>query len=158
VVESGRKIVPAFSGKHYVTVDQKGRIIIPASFREIISTNYSTKLYITNALFDKCLYLYPLEEWNMLQENIRTKPKYDEAVRFYMRRIIASATEVEIDRQGRILVPAALREDASIEADIAIVGQTERIEIWNRSEWDAVASPERVDKAAIQMRLTEFGI
>ena len=150
--------MPSFSGKYYYTVDPKGRIIIPAPFREIITSNYSSKLYITNAPFDKCLFIYPMEEWNKLQEQIRTKPKSDEAIRFFLRRVIASATETEMDRQGRILVPIALREDASINANVVMAGQIERIELWDRSEWDVLFDPAKVDRKAIEDKLTSYGL
>jgi len=150
--------VPSFSGKYYYTVDPKGRIIIPAPFREIITSNYSSKLYITNAPFDKCLFIYPMEEWNKLQEQIRTKPKSDEAIRFFLRRVIASATETEMDRQGRILVPIALREDANINSNVVLAGQIERIELWDRSEWDVLFDPAKVDRKAIEDKLTSYGL
>lgn len=150
--------VPSFSGKYYYTVDPKGRIIIPAPFREIITSNYSSKLYITNAPFDRCLFIYPMEEWNKLQEQIRTKPKSDEAIRFFLRRVIASATETEMDRQGRILVPIALREDASINSNVVMAGQIERIELWDRSEWDVLFDPAKVDRKAIEDKLTSYGL
>jgi MraZ protein len=161
VVKSGikwRANLPSFSGKHYYTVDPKGRIIIPAAFREIITSNYSTKLYVTNAPFDRCLYIYPLEEWSKLQEQVRSKPRYDEAIRFFMRRVIASAVEVEMDKQGRILIPAALREDASINADVAIVGQIERIELWNRDEWNTLVEPSKEHRKSYEEKLSAFGI
>ena len=150
--------MPSFSGKYYYTVDPKGRIIIPAPFREIITSNYSSKLYITNAPFDKCLFIYPMEEWNKLQEQIRTKPKSDEAIRFFLRRVIASATETEMDRQGRILVPIALREDANINSNVVMAGQIERIELWDRSEWDVLFDPAKVDRKAIEDKLTSYGL
>jgi MraZ protein len=150
--------VPSFSGKYYYTVDPKGRIIIPAPFREIITSNYSSKLYITNAPFDKCLFIYPMEEWNKLQEQIRTKPKSDEAIRFFLRRVIASATETEMDRQGRLLVPIALREDANINSNVVMAGQIERIELWDRSEWDVLFDPAKVDRKTIEDKLTSYGL
>jgi MraZ protein len=158
VVESGGKNLPSFSGKYYYTVDPKGRIIVPAVFREIITSNYSTKLYVTNAPFDRCLYIYPLEEWNRLQEQVRNKPRYDEAIRFFMRRVIASAVEVEMDKQGRILIPAALREDASINADVAIVGQIDRIELWNRDEWNTFVEPSGEHRKSYEEKLSVYGI
>ena len=150
--------MPAFSGKYYYTVDPKGRIIIPAPFREIISSNYSTKLYITNAPFDKCLYIYPLEEWNRLQEQVRTKPKSDEAIRFFLRRVIASAVEIEMDKQGRVLIPAALREDANINTNVVIAGQIERIELWDRNEWDSLFDLAKIDKKTIEEKLSAYGL
>jgi MraZ protein len=150
--------VPAFSGKYYYTVDPKGRIIIPAPFREIIVSNYSSKLYITNALFDKCLCIYPMEEWNKLQEQVRTKPRSDEAIRFFMRRVIASAIETEMDKQGRILIPVALREDASINGNVVMAGQIERIELWDRNEWDVLVDPSRIDRKSIEDKLAAYGL
>jgi MraZ protein len=151
-------MMPAFSGKYYYSVDLKGRIIVPAPFREIISSNYSSKLFITNAPFDRCLYIYPLEEWNRLHEQVRTKPRSDEAIRFFLRRVIASAVEVGMDKQGRILIPVALREDASINTNVVLAGQIERIELWDRNEWDTLFDPERIDKKSIEEKLTSYGL
>jgi MraZ protein len=157
VVESGGKM-PAFSGKYYYTVDPKGRIIIPAPFREIIASNYSLKLYITNAPFDKCLYIYPLEEWNKLHEQVRTKPRSDEAIRFFMRRVFASAVEVVMDKQSRVLIPASLREDAQVNTNVVLAGQIERIELWDRHEWDNLFDPLKIDKKLIEEKLAAYGL
>lgn len=150
--------MPSFSGKYYYTVDPKGRIIIPAPFREIISANYSPKLYIVNAAFDRCLHLYPFEEWGKLEEKVKTMPKMDEAVKFFMRRVIASAVEAELDKQGRVLIPAAHREDAAINGDIVIVGQIDKIELWDRKEWDAMSDPAKIDKKSVEERLVSYGL
>lgn len=150
--------MPAFSGKYYYTIDPKGRVIIPSPFREIIAINYNTKLYITNDVFDKCLHVYPQEEWSKLEEKVRLLPKSQEEVKFYMRRVIASAQEVELDKQGRILVPAAHREDAALNTDIVIVGQIEKIELWDRKEWDVVNDPSRLDKKVVAEKLAAYGL
>ncbi len=152
--------MPAFSGKYYFTVDPKGRVMIPAPFREIIKNNYGTKIYITNAAFDRCLHVYPGKEWNNLEEKIRELPKMDEAVRYFMRRVIASAHECEMDKQGRVLIPSVHREDSgiNINEDIVIVGQVEKVELWNRQEWDTVVSPEKVDKKLFEEKLSGFGL
>lgn len=150
--------MPSFAGKYYYTVDPKGRIIIPAPFREIISANYSSKLYVVNAAFDKCLHLYPLEEWGRLEEKVRTMPKMDEAVKFFMRKVIASAVEVELDKQGRVLIPAAHRQDSAMNGEIVIVGQIEKIELWDRKEWDSMIDPAKIDKKAVEERLVNYGL
>jgi MraZ protein len=75
-----------------------------------------------------------------------------------MRRVIASAVEVEMDKQGRILIPAALREDATINADVAIVGQIERIELWNRDEWNTLVEPSGEHRKSYEEKLSAFGI
>jgi MraZ protein len=150
--------VPAFSGKHYFTVDLKGRIIIPAPFREIISSNYSTKLYITNHSSEKCLCIYPLEEWNKLLEQVRTKPRSDKYIKYLMQRVIGSAVEMEMDKQGRILIPASLREDSKINTSIVIVGQLERIELWDRDEYDVLFEPSNMDKEDLERGLAVHGL
>lgn len=150
--------MPAFSGKYYYTIDPKGRIMVPAPFREIISSNYSPKLYIVNAAFDKCLHIYPQEEWNRLEEKVRQLPKMQEEVRFFMRKVIASAQEAEIDKQGRILIPAAHREDTGLNSDIVIVGQIEKVELWDRKEWDTVVDPSKIDKKTVEEKLAAYGL
>lgn len=150
--------MPGFTGKYYYTVDPKGRIIIPAPFREIVSTNYSPKMVIVNAAFDKCLHIYPHEEWLKLEEKVRQLPTMLEEVRFYMRKVIASAQEVELDKQGRILVPSALREDAGVNGDIVIVGQLAKIDLWARKEWDLAVDPGQFDRKAVEERLASYGL
>lgn len=150
--------MPSFSGKYYYTLDPKGRLMIPAPLREIISANYSPKLYIVNAAFDKCLHIYPMEEWNRLEEKVRSMPKMDEAVKFFMRRVVASAVETEIDKQGRVLIPAPHREDSGMNSDVVIVGQIEKIEIWDKNEWNAMFDPSKIDKKAIEQKLVSYGL
>ncbi len=150
--------MPAFSGKYYYSVDPKGRIIIPAPFREIISANYSPKIYVVNAAFDKCLHIYPFEEWTRLEEKVRMMPKMDDAVKFFMRNVIASAVETEIDKQGRVLIPAAQREDSGINGEVVIVGQIDKIELWDRKEWDSMLDPSKIDKKAIEEKLVNYGL
>jgi MraZ protein len=150
--------LPAFSGKYYYTLDPKGRVIIPAPFREIISTNYSPKLYVVNDIFDNCLHIYPQEEWAKLEEKVRTLPKMDEDVKLFIRKVIGSAQEVEIDKQGRVLVSAAQREDAGLSSDIVIVGQLDKIDLWDRKEWDAVNDLSKIDKKATAEKLAGYGL
>jgi MraZ protein len=150
--------MPAFSGKYYYTIDPKGRVIIPSPFREIIFTNYNTKLYVTNDVVDRCLHIYPQEEWNRLEEKVRRLPQMLNEVKYFKRRVIASALEVELDKQGRILIPAAHREDAGMNSDIVIVGQIEKIELWDRKEWDAVCDPSRIDRETVTGKLAELGL
>ena len=150
--------MPAFSGKYYYTLDPKGRVIIPAPFREIISSNYNPKLYVVNDIFDNCLHIYPQEEWSKLEEKVRTLPKMDEDVKLFIRKVIGSAQEVEIDKQGRILVSAAQREDASLNSEIVIVGQLDKIDLWDRKEWDAANGLSKIDKKATAEKLAAYGL
>jgi len=149
----------SFIGKYYHNLDQKGRVIMPASLREVLTNKYSSgKLYLTNAPFDKALHLYPLEEWLKLEEKIRELPKSDEAVMYFLRRVIASALPCELDKQGRILIPYEHRQDAGINSEVVIVGQIERIEIWDKITWDSITDPSKVDIKRIQDGLAKYGL
>lgn len=149
----------SFHGKYYYTLDTKGRIIIPAPLRDIIFKYYDNpKLYITNASFDKCLDIYPLEEWNRLQDKLKTLPKTDEAVKYFLRRVVAPAIECEIDKQGRILIPYEQRQDAEISSEVVIVGLLDRIQLWNKNEWDSVTDPKRIDAKAYEAVLSGYGL
>jgi len=150
--------MPAFSGKYYYNLEEKGRLIIPAPFREIISSSYSPRLYITNAAFDRCLHIYPYEEWVRLEEKVRGLPRMLEEVRLFMRRVIASAQECNMDKQGRLLIPAALREDAGINGEVVVVGQIDKIEIWDRKEWDAAVDITKIDRKTFEERLAAHGL
>lgn len=142
--------LPGFSGKNYYTIDSKGRIPVPPSIKEILSTNYSTKLIFVNHEFDHCLCAYPVDEWNKLLEKVKGMPQTSDAVKYYMRRVVGSAIECEIDKQGRVLIPSALRGDARLSSDVVLLGLGNRIEIWDRKEHENVADPSKLDKETIR--------
>ncbi len=133
--------------------------MIPAPLREILLKKYNnSKLYITNAPFDKSLHVYPLEEWNRFEEQIRSMPKMEDAVQYLLKRVIASAVEGEVDKQGRVLIPYEHRHDAGITEEVVVVGQLDKIEIWNKAEWDAVTDPTKVDAKAFKSVLAGYGL
>ncbi len=149
----------SFIGKYYHNLDQKGRVMMPAPLREVLANKYSSgKLYLTNAPFDRALHLYPLEEWLKLEEKMRQLPKSDEAVMFFLRRVIASAVPCELDKQGRILIPYEQRQDAGISSEVVIVGQIDRIEMWDKETWNNITDPSKVDIKRIQNALTTYGL
>lgn len=150
--------MPGFSGKHNNTLDPKGRLIVPAPFREILSTNHSSKLIITNDVFDRCLSAYPVDEWQRLIEKVNQMPQTSDAVKYYMRRVIGSAIECDIDKQGRILVSSALRTDASLDSEVVLLGLGKKIEIWNRNEFEGAADPSKIDKKAFKEEYINFGL
>lgn len=147
-----------FSGKYYNNLDPKGRLIIPAPFREIIGDKYSPRMFITNAASEQCLHLYPLQEWTALQDKVRALPRMDRNVRIFMRRVIASAVETTLDKQGRVLVPSAHRQDAGLAGEVVVVGQIEKIEIWDKALWDAATDLSKIDVAAYEEVLSGFGL
>jgi MraZ protein len=150
--------VSSFLGKYYNTLDPKGRVIIPAPFREILSSSKNTKLIIANDVFDRCLCAYPVEEWTRLVDMVKEKPQTMDSVKYFMRRVVGSAVECELDKQGRILVPSALRTDAGLNSEVAVMGQGNRIEVWDKSELEGVADPTKIDKEKFKEELSGLGI
>ncbi len=125
-----------FRGSFEHTVDSKGRVSVPSKFREIIADRYEGKLVLALD-FDKCLTVYPLEEWERLEAKIRSLPAMKREVKDFMRFLLASATECELDKQGRILIPLAHREHATITKNVMVVGIIDKIEIWDAKAWEA---------------------
>ncbi|RMF99840.1 MAG: division/cell wall cluster transcriptional repressor MraZ [Nitrospirae bacterium] len=149
--------MPGFKGKYYNSVDPKGRVMIPAPFRSILTTNYSTQMVITLSTFDDCLHLYPIPEWENFEQKVRALPRSSDAVQLILRREVASAHDCELDRQGRLLIPASLREDAGIDGEVVVVGQLDKIALWNREKWDEVNDLSRIDRKAFMRELAELG-
>jgi MraZ protein len=149
----------SFTGTHYYTLDPKGRTVIPAPLREILSSKYgSNKLYITNAPLDKCLHIFPEAEWSLLEEKVKVLPSSDQAIQFYKRRVFSAAVQCETDKNGRIMVPYELRQNADIKNDIVIVGLMERLELWDKQRWDDLTNLDKVDIEAFAKKLSEYGI
>jgi MraZ protein len=149
----------SFTGTHYYTLDPKGRIIIPSPLREILAAKYgSTKIYITNSAFDKCLHVFPEAEWGVLEEKLKGKPTTDPALQFFMRRVFSAAVPCELDKNGRVLVPYELRQNAEIVNDVVIVGVMDRMELWDKKKWDEVSDPSKVDVVAFRNALAGYGI
>ncbi len=149
--------MPNFHGKYYNAIDAKGRVIVPAPFRDIIRSNYSTKLYITNSPTENCLNIYPQEEWQNLLSKISELPPSDRAVKKYRYRVIASAHDCELDKQGRILVPSSLRADGKLGSEIAVIGQIHWIQIWDKNEWENMMSLTDID-GDYEDKLAELGL
>jgi MraZ protein len=149
----------SFTGTYYYTIDPKGRIIIPSPLREIIASKYeSSKIFITNAAFDKCLHIYPEAEWGVLEEKVKGKPTTDKAMQYFMRRVFSAVVPCEMDKNGRMMVPYELRQNAGIQDEIVIVGLMDRLEIWDKKKWDEITDPDRVDADAYSQKLSEYGI
>lgn len=147
-----------FSGMYYNTIDSKGRIIIPSTFRNILVTQYSSGLVLVNEALDPCLLAFPIEEWNGHLKKLNSLPQFNKHVRFYMRKVVASATECEIDKQGRVLIPVALRQVACLQKEVVVAGQGKKIEIWDKQEWDDATNPDMLDKEAFIKEMVEYNI
>ena len=114
-----------FMGEYNHTIDAKGRLIIPSKFREILGD-----VFVVTKGLDGCLFVYDNEEWKRFEEKLRALPITNKEARQFVRFFLAGAAEVEVDKQGRILLPNVLREFAQINKDVALLGVGSRIEIW----------------------------
>ncbi|HPU63158.1 MAG TPA: division/cell wall cluster transcriptional repressor MraZ [Mobilitalea sp.] len=139
-----------FMGEYVHTIDAKGRIIIPSKFREELGDEFVLTLGL-----DGCLFAYPYSEWQIFVEKLKTLPGTKEA-RQLQRYFMAGAAACQADKQGRILIPAKLRESAALEKEIVFVGVLNKIEIWNKERWEQNNQYDDVDSIAEHM--SQYGI
>lgn len=144
-----------FIGTYYVNLDRKGRLNIPAKFREILSSKYSNRLILTN--FDNCIVAYPTEEWLILEEKTKSLPTMKKDVRTFMRLLYSSAAECSTDKQGRILIPSSLRESISLDAEAVIIGILNKMEIWSKNMWNSFLEESKEKFEDIAEGLSELG-
>ena len=123
-----------FRGRYEHTIDPKGRLSIPAKFREILKTQYHELLVVTN--FQGCLVAYPEAEWRILEEKLSSMSMVKKEITSFQRFLLASATECPIDRQGRIFIPPILRDYAGLEKEVVVAGMLKKIEIWAKEKWE----------------------
>lgn len=139
-----------FMGEYSHSIDDKGRLIIPSRFREELGKNS----VLTKGL-DGCLSIYPKSEWEAFERKLRTLPLTSKDARSFIRFFVSSASPCELDKQGRILVPATLREYAGLEKDVVLTGNIDRVEIWSKSKWSENSNYDDMD--AIAEGLQEMG-
>ncbi len=137
-----------FLGRYAHSLDAKGRLAIPARFREALAEG----LVLTRGI-DRCLSLYPMAAWLPLAERVSALPITDPDARNFRRMVFAEAVNLELDAQGRILVPPELRRYAALEREAVVVGVHTAIEVWSPERWDAVDSLMDHDGVAIAQRL-----
>jgi MraZ protein len=137
-----------FLGRHGHNLDDKGRLALPARFREQLGGG----VVITRG-FDACLLVYPIEAWMPVAERVSALSISDPDVRLLRRMLFANATDAQLDRQGRILIPADLRAHAAIEREAIVVGMHTFIEIWSPDGWTAQSEIVERDGASIAERL-----
>ena len=140
-----------FMGEYSHTIDPKGRLIIPSKFREQLGDEF----VLTKGL-EGCLSIYPMNEWEKFEEQLRSLPLTNKNARTFSRFFVAGATSCELDKQGRILVPGTLREFAGLEKDVVLTGNINRIEIWSKQKWSENSNYDDMD--AIAEGLQDLGI
>lgn len=120
----------SLKGSYQYSVDNKGRINIPSKLRKMLSDDIKDNFIITRG-FDKCLYVYPLDEWAKVEQELRKLSNYNPDHRLFSRTILDIASDVQLDSQARITIPAELRQYAGIDSEVIIIGTLDKIELWN---------------------------
>lgn len=136
-----------FMGEYNHTIDAKGRLIIPAKFRELLGDEF----VLTKGL-DGCLSIYPMDEWGAFEQKLRALPLTNKNARTFSRFFVAGAAMCELDKQGRILVPQTLREFAGLEKDVVLTGNLNRIEVWSKEKWSENCDYDDMNEIAESMQ------
>ncbi len=123
-----------FYGEFEHSIDRKGRLILPAKFREVAKNQFVEKFFVTRGL-DKCLFMFSEEEWRSQENKFKSMSFTKQQSRTFNRLLFSGAVEVSFDKQGRILLPQYLKDFAEIKKDVMIVGVANRIEIWAKNLW-----------------------
>ena len=135
-----------FMSEYNHSIDAKGRVIVPAKFREELG-----EAFVVTQGLDGCLFVFPNEEWKNFEEKLKTLPMANKDARKFVRFFLAGAALAEVDKQGRILLPAVLREFAGLEKDVVFVGVGSRVEIWDKKRWEECTSFDDMDEIAEHM-------
>ena len=147
-----------FRGSSFHTIDAKGRIIIPARFREVIKMDGEDSVMVSR--LDTCLVAYPLKDWRNLESKILSMAEKSDHMRRFRRVFIGGAFECPCDRQDRILIPPSLRQYAGLDREIVIVGVLDHFEIWSRESWDHenLNLEEDMKKEEVRNEIAKIGI
>lgn len=131
-IESGGGKVHMFMGEHHHNVDDKGRLIIPSRFREELG-----KTFVITRGMDHCLFIYPMNEWEKLEQKLKELPFTKKDARAFTRFFFSGAAECELDKQGRISIPSTLRHYAGLTKETVVIGVSSRVEVWSKEKWEA---------------------
>lgn len=140
-----------FMGTTYNSIDEKNRVIVPARLR----TELGARCILTQGL-DPCLYIYTMADWEKQMEKIAKLPEADPKIRAFIRHFCANATECELDKQGRIVIPQELRQFAGIVKELVTMGAMDKIEIWSREKWEAPDNENRMETEDFAKALMEY--
>lgn len=125
-----------FRGANKVTLDSKGRLAMPSRYRDRIQERSGGRLIATVDLKDRCLLIYPLPDWEEIEQKLRRLPTLNAVSRRLQRLMIGHATDLELDGAGRILIPPSLREYAGLDRTAMLIGQGARFELWDEAQWN----------------------
>ena len=142
-----------FMGEYHHSIDNKGRLIVPSKFREDLG-----EMFIITRGLDQCLFGYPLSEWKLIEEKLKALPLTKKDARAFTRFFFSGATESELDKQGRINIPAPLLQYAKLDKECVILGVSNRIEIWSKQIWEDYFSQSEESFAEIAENMIGFDI
>jgi len=138
-------------GEYQHSIDDKGRIIIPAKFRDSLGD----KFIVTRGL-DNCLFVYPLSEWSVLEQKLKALPLMKSDARAFSRFFFSGATECELDKQGRVNLPNTLCDYAKLDKDCVVIGVSNRVEIWSKMTWEGYFNASEESFNEIAEKLVDF--
>ncbi len=144
-----------FRGQFQHSIDAKGRVSVPVRFREALLPEGRSQFVVAPDPFDPCLHLFPLPAWEELERKIAALPSLDSHVVRFRRLYVSAASECELDRVGRMLVPPHLRERAALARDVLFAGTVSRVELWARERWDAAVSMTPAELAEFKQAVME---
>ena len=130
-------VMSVFRGIHQVSVDAKGRMALPARLRDEFLQYDEPSVVVTIDPASRCLLLYPVQEWEQIQQKLDKLPSFQPQARRLQRLLVGHATDLDLDSAGRILLPGPLRDFAKIARKSTLLGQGKKLEIWAQEEWDA---------------------
>lgn len=142
-----------FMGEYRHNVDTKGRLIVPAKFREDLG-----EVFVLTRGLDQCLFGYPMSEWKIIEEKIKSLPLTKKDARAFARFFFSGATECEIDKQGRINIPTTLLQYGKIEKECVVLGVSNRIEIWDKEIWGNYFTESEESFADIAENMIDFDL
>ncbi|WHY02283.1 division/cell wall cluster transcriptional repressor MraZ [Neobacillus sp. DY30] len=142
-----------FMGEYHHSIDNKGRMIVPSKFREELG-----EMFIITRGLDQCLFGYPLSEWALIEEKLKGLPLTKKDARAFTRFFFSGATESELDKQGRINIPAPLLQYAKLEKECVVLGVSNRIEIWSKQIWEDYFTESEESFAEIAENMIGFDI
>ena len=142
-----------FIGEYNHTLDDKGRITIPSKFRDGLGDEF----VITKGL-DSCLFVYPKDEWKIFEDKLKTLPLTSKDARAFVRFFFAGASQCNLDKQNRVLLPQNLRIHSELQKEAVIIGVSTRIEIWSKEKWNEYIEDENLSYENIAENMAELGI
>lgn len=144
-----------FRGQFQHSIDAKGRVSLPARFRDGVSSGGDLCCIITPALFDRCLHVYPLRAWEQVEEKIADLPSMDPNVVRFRRLYVSAACECELDKAGRLLIPGHLRERAELKKEVLWAGMGRHLELWSHDHWEDALSLDPAEEASFKQAVLE---